>query len=274
MGYKLPLTNLQNVSPGNVATLKAPAGPGAPTYDQLKLILGGGMTPAHIEWIRGKANGRTFLDEATGTIINLRDAYRGIFTETGQLVLDFTEPRARNGANEQLLASVPGSLLQDLSFEIKIASGAPGAGTIKAVANYRPPTSNPYIRKLLNTSQSFAAAGSDAAPNIMYLPVGQAGGKLKRIWLHESVAGTTTQAQIRVANNVVHEVLRTVAENDQKRNLLVPQTGIFVLDFVEDGNLAGMLDTAAAPNVELRLTNGAACTYTVYYELIDPIGRL
>lgn len=274
MGYKLPLTNLQNVAPGNVATLKCPAGPGAPTYDQIKLELGGGMTPAHIEYIRGKANGRIFCDESTGTILNLRDDYRGIFTEAGYVVLDFTEPNARNGAAEQLLASVPGALLQDLSFEIKVAAGAPGAGTIKAVANYRPPTGNPFIRKLLSTSQAFAAAGTDASPNILYLPVGGSGGKIKRVWLHESVAGTTTQAQMRIANNVIHEVTRTRAENDQKRNGLTPQAGIFVLDFVEDGNLAGMLDTANAPMVELRLTNGAACTYTVYYELIDPIGRL
>jgi hypothetical protein len=274
MGYKLPLTNLQNVAPGNVATLKCPAGPGAPTYDQIKFELGGGLTTANIEYIRGKANGRIFLDEGTGAIINKRDDYRGIFTESGYVVLDFTEPKARNGAAEQLLASVPGALLQDLTFEIKLASGANALSTLKAVANYRPPTNNPFIRKVLSTTQSFAAAGTDASPNIMYLPVGGAGGKIKRVWLHESVAGTTTQAQIRIANNVIHEVTRARAENDQKRNGLVPQTGIFVLDFIEDGNLAGMLDTANAPMVELRLTNGAACTYTAYYELIDPIGRL
>jgi hypothetical protein len=58
------------------------------------------------------------------------------------------------------------------------------------------------------------------------------------------------------------------------RNLLVPQAGITVLDFIEDGNLAGMLDTSAAPNVELRLVTGAAATFNVDYELIDPIGRL
>jgi Viral coat protein P2 N-terminal domain len=274
MGYKLPLTNLQNVAPGNVATLKAPAGPGAPTYDQIKLELGGTLTPAHIEYVRGKANGRIFLDESTGTIINARDTYRGIFTEAGFVVLDFTEPKARNGAAEQLLASVPGALLQDLSFEIKLTAGAPVGGTIKAVANYRPPTNNPFIRKMLSTSQAFSAAGTEASPNILYLPVGGGGGKLKRIWLHESVAGTTSFAQIRIANNVVHETTRARLENDQKRNSLTPQAGVVVLDFVEDGNLAGMLDTSRAPMVELRLANAAACAYTVFYELIDPIGRL
>lgn len=274
MGYKLPLTNFQNVAPGNVATLKAPCGPGAPTYDQVKLVLGGGLTPAHIEYVRGKANGRIFFDELTGTIINVRDAYRGVFTEAGFVVIDFTEPKARNGATEQLLASVPGSLLSDLTLEVKIASSAPVGGTLRAVANYRPPTRNPFILKRLNTVQSFAAAGTDAAPNIMYLPVGGAGGKIKRIWLHESVAGTTSAVQIRIGNNVVHESTRAGAENDQKRNNLTPQAGVHVIDFIEDGNLAGMMDTEKAPNVELRIVNGAACTYTVVYEFIDPIGRL
>lgn len=274
MPFQISLTNLQNVAPGNVATLKLPAGKGAPTWDQIKLILSGGMLPSHIESIRGKANGRIFFDEGSGTILTARDAYRGVFTEATVVSIDFTETKARNGAVEQLLASVPGSLLQDLSFEIKIAAAAPGAGRIKAVSIYRPPTSNPFILKRLNTVQSFSAAGTDAAPNIMYLPVGGSGGKVKRVWVHESVPGTTTGAQIRVANNVIHETTRAELENDQKRNGLVPQAGVMVLDFVSDGNLAGMLDTERAPAVELRLVNGAAVTYTVWYELIDPIGRL
>lgn len=272
MGYKLPLTNLQNVAAGNVATLKLPTGKGAPTYDQVLLELSGGMTPANIEYVRGKANGRIFLDELTGTVMQDREEYRGIYTAAGFLCLDFTEPKARNGAAEQLLASIPGALLSDLSLEIKIATGA--TGTVKAFANYRPPTSNPYIRKLLNTTQAFSAAGTDAAPNIMYLPTGGAGGKLKRVWIHEGTPGTVTSVQLRVANNVVHETSRTRLEHDQRRNGLVPQAGIVVLDFIEDGNLAGMLDTASAPMVELRMSTSAAASYTICFELVDPIGNL
>lgn len=273
MGYKLPLTNLENVTPGNIATLKCPAGPGSPTYDQIRLELSGGMTPAHIEWVRGKIEGRIFYDEGTGLMINDRDDYRGIFADASAVVLDFTEPRARNGAVEQLLASIPGSLIKSLTFEIKIAAGAPGGGKIYAFANYRPPTSNPYIRKLLNTNQAFASAGTDAVPQIMFLPVGAGGGKVKRIWIHEGTPAGITGLQLRIGNNVVHEVTRARLENDQKRNLLVPQAGIVVLDFVEDGNLAGMLDTSAAPQAELRVV-GAANNYNVFFDLIDPIARL
>lgn len=270
--YKLPLTNLQNVVAGNTATLKLPVGRGAPTYDQIKLILSGGALPAHIESIRGKANGRIFMDESGAADLKKRHVYRGIPTTDGFVVVDFTEPKARNGAAEQLVASVPGNLLQDLTLEIRLAAGFVGA--IKAAANYRPPTVNPFIRKLLNTSQSFSAAGTDAAPNIMYLPTGGSGGKIKRIWIHEDGAGAITGASIRIANNVVFEATRAELEDDQKRNDLTPQASICVLDFIEDGNLAGMLDTTNAPAVELRLATSAAGSYRVYYELIDPITRL
>lgn len=274
MSFKLQLTNLQNVVPGNTATLEMHAGPGAPTYDQIKLVLSGGMLPAHIEQVRLKANGRIVIDELTGTIISMRDAYKGVFTEASVVALDFTEKNTRNGATEQLVCSIPGALVSKLSLEIKIAAAAPGAGRIKAVAIYRPPTSNPFILKRLNISQSFVAAGTDAAPNIIYLPVGTAGGKIKRVWIHEGVPGSVTAASLRIANNVIHEATRAETENEQKRNDLVPQAGVHVLDFIEDGNLAGLLDTEKAPAVELRLTTSAADTYQVFYELIDPIGRL
>lgn len=275
MGMKIPLTNLQNVSPGNVATLTLPVGPGAPTYDQIKLALGGGLTPAHIEYIRGKANGRIFLDEAGGgTVINGRDAYKNVTVDANFVVIDFTERNARNGAAEQLVASVPGSLLQSLTFEIKLAAGAPAGGTIVAYANYRPATSNPFIRKLLTVPASFNVAGTDSAPNIAYLPVGGAGGQIKRVWIREGTAGVITKLALRIANNVVFESTRASLQNDQVRNLLVPQAGVVVLDFIEDGNLAGLLDSSKAPNVELRLVTSAAASFSLDYELIDPIARL
>jgi hypothetical protein len=270
MSFKLRATNLQNVAPGNTATLKLPVGKNAPTLDKIILELSGGMLPEHIESIRGKANGRLFMDEASGTVLNLRDTYRGVFTSSAFLTIDFTEKSARNGAVEQLLSSVPMSLLQDLAFEIKIAAGAPALGRIDAQIIVRQPTNNPFILKKLNTTSSFANSGEQ----IMYLPTGGAGGKVKRIWIHEGTDGTVTDLQIRVGNSIAYETNRAKLEHAQKQNDLTPQTGVVVLDFVEDGNLSGVLDTGNAANVELRITSSAANTYTVWYEFIDPIGRL
>ena len=272
--YKLTMTDLQNVTPGNTAVLKLPVGQGAPTYDLIRLALSGGATPAHIESIRGKINGRIFLDEGTGTEIQDRDDFRGIFTEAGFVNLDFTEPKARNGAAEQLVAAVPGQLCKSLQFEIKLAAGMPAGGKITAHVNYRPPTTNKYVRKVFAFPQAFSAAGTEAAPNILYLPVQESGSQIKRIWLKETTAGNILGAQIRMGNAVVHEVTRAMAEHDQKRNGLVPQAGLFVLDFIEDGNLAGLLDTRNVPGVELRLQTTAGELVKTYLEILDPIDRL
>ena len=83
-----------------------------------------------------------------------------------------------------------------------------------------------------------------------------------------------TSVQVRIANNVVHTASRARLENDQKRNGLVPQAGLVVVDFIEDGNLASLLDTEAAPTCELRLTTTAGELVKTYQEFIDPIGRL
>jgi len=270
MTFKLKATNLQNVAPGNTATLKLPVGKNAPTLDKILLTLGGTLTAAQITRVRGKANGRLFFDEGAGTLINLRDNYRGVFTAAGFLTIDFTEAKARNGAVEQLLASVPMSQLQDLSFEFDIASGAASTATLQAQIQVRQPTANPYILKRLNTNQNFGNSGQQ----IMYLPTGGAGGKMKRIYIHEQTAGTITDVEFRVGNTTIYETSRAQLEQSQKQNGLTPQTGVFVVDFIEDGNLSGVMDTGSAANVEMRMQSSAGNTYTVYYEFIDPIGRL
>lgn len=270
MTFKLRATNLQNVQPGNTATLKLPVGANAPTLDKILLTLGGGLTAAMIRRIRGKANGRIFFDEGSGTLLNLRDNYRGVFTAAAFLTVDFTETKARNGAVEQLLASVPMSQLQDLAFEFDIDSAAPAGITLVAQIQVRQPTNNPFILKRLNSTQNFGNSGEQ----IMYLPTGGAGGKMKRIYIHENTPGTLTGVEFRVGNTTIYETNRAQLEQSQKQNGLSPQAGVVVVDFIEDGNLSGVMDTGTAGNVEMRMQSSAGNTYQVFYEFIDPIGRL
>lgn len=269
--FKLRATNLQNVATSNTATLRLPVGANAPTLDKIILQLGGtSFLKSHITKIRGKANGRLFYSEGSAVVLAARDTYKGVATDAAFLAIDFTEQSSRNGAVEQLLASVPLSMLQDLTFEFDLSASAPADATLTAQIVVRQPTNNPYILKKLQTTQAFANTGEQ----IVYLPTGGAGGKIKRIWIHESSAGHITDVAIRVGNSIAYETNRLQLEFEQKRNGLVPQSGVVVLDFVEDGNLAGVLDTGTSQNVELRITADAAETYTIYYELIDPIGRL
>jgi hypothetical protein len=274
MTLKTKLTNLQNVAASSTATLVVPVGKNAPTWDRFRLTLAGGALQSHIAAIRGKINGRIFFEQAGGAadIIAYED-FKGITTEAAYVDLDFTEPNARNGAAEQLVSAIPGQLLQDLRFEIDLSAAF--VGTITADAQYRPPTANVYVTKRLGAAQSFAAQGTDATPNIFYMPTGQSGGKIKRIYIHEVSGGTVSNVQIRIGNNVPFEATRAQIEHDQKRNKLVPQASLCVLDFVEDGNLSGLLDTSGIANAELRLSTTAGnSNFRVVYEFIDPINRL
>jgi hypothetical protein len=267
MGFRNYVTNIQPVANGATAVVTLGTGRNAPTLDKLQFILGGTFTVAHITSIKGFANGREFYVDGTGTVHNARRTYLGLSTATSELVLDFTEPNARS-AIEQNLSALPLALMQDCRFELAI-SGATNP-TLKALAHFRAPTNNPFIKKQRRLSQSFAAGGEQ----VVYLPNGANGGKLVRVWIHEATPGNITAVELRARNAVGFEATRTEIQNSQGHNGLTVQAGVLVLDFIEDGNLSGWFDTSALADVELRLTGTAADAYTIYLEYLDPIGRL
>lgn len=273
MTFKNRVTNITPMVPGGTTTITIGTGGNAPTLDKLQLILDNGgsgtFNVSKINAIRGYANGRPFYYEGSGTVHNARRSYLGIANATSELVLDFTEPNARS-AIEQNLTAIPLRLLQDLRFELDIDATASATSNIKALAHFRAPTNNPFIKKQFKVTQGFAAGGEQ----IIYVPNGPQGGKLQRIWLHEGSAGNITAVELRAKNAVGIEATRTQLQNSQGHNGLTVQSGVLVLDFIEDGNLGGWFDTSAMADVELRLTGTAADTYTVYYEYADPIGRL
>lgn len=270
MTFKNRITNIQPLAPGATATLVVGTGKNAPTLDKLQLTLGGTTFDAsHINAIRGYIDGRQFYMEGTGTVHNKRRAYSTLFNDPSEIVLDFTESNART-AIEQNLTAIPLSQIQDLRFEFDIAAGASANLTMKASAHYRAPTTNPFIKKLFRITQGFQAGGEQ----IVYIPNGAKGGKLMRVWIHEGSAGNITAVELRAKNAIGIEATRTELERSQKHNGLTPQTGIVVLDFVEDGNLGGWFDTSVLADVELRMTGTAADTYTIYLEYADPVARL
>jgi hypothetical protein len=267
MAFKNRLTNIQPVAANSTATVTVGVGRNAPTLDKLQFILGGTLTEALVTGIRGFINGREFYREGSGVVHNARRDYLGIVTPASEIVLDFTEPNARS-AIEQNLSALPLSAMQDLRFELDLGAGA--GHTLTALAHFRAPTANPFIKKLRRITQQFSAGGEQ----ILYLPNGANGGKLVRVWLHESAAGNITAVELRARNAVALEATRVELENDQQANGLTPQAGVLCLDFIADGNLSGWFDTSALADVELRLTGTAAATYTVYLEYLDPIARL
>lgn len=273
MGMMLiPIANVSQFTPGSPTIIKLER---AYTLDKLKLELSGGLLPSHITGIWGKTNGRIFMED-TGPNNALRMAYKNITVAPNSLVLDFTEPKARGGAIEQLQASIPCNLLQDITFEFQIAASAPATGRIKAFASVRAPTTNPFIRKLMKSTQDASFIGQHE----IWLPYGDMGGITKRIWFHESAANQITDVFLMVNGYRICEATRVQIESEERENGLVPQAGMFCFDFVADGNLSGALNTRTGWNgeplrqVSLRMNVASAGPITRYLELVDPIGNL
>jgi len=263
------IANVQNVRPGGVAIVNCPCNV---TYDKIKLKLGGGLTAADITMIEGKANGKVFMRE-TGPDAILRQKYKGIATSASYITLDFTEPFARGGAVPQFMASIPANLLSQLTFEVTISGAANPACTLEAHTEFRAPSQNPFIRKLVDFNVALPIVGD----NDLFLPSGSVGGIIKRIWLHGT--DKITGFDLRVNRLSARRALKADYQFEQGENKLVPQATLDVIDFIADGNMQGALNTGAdakgnAPTVELRVNVSAAETLRGYIEYIDPIGRL
>lgn len=268
MGMFNKVANVQNVAPGHIAIITLPTNC---TIDKLHLELGGGLTAAGLTRIEGKANGKTFFVD-DGTKNNLRMAYKGIAVDAAYVTLDFTEANAKS-ATEQMLASLPANLLQSLTFEVTIDAAANALSTLGAEIEFRAPSNNPFIRKMIDFTTALQGAGDWD----IYLPNGSVGGIIKRVFLHGTDKLTKWDLQV----NRVSARYQTIAQwkHEQGQNHLVPQATMDVMDFMPDSNIQGALNTSAdakgnVPNVSLRLTSSAADSLHGYIEFVDPIGRI
>lgn len=264
MSYYDQQVDLQNVTPGNTAVLKLAYNA---TFDKIHLLLSGGLTKAMIHQIEGKVNGvQFFVDD--GTLIGVREAYNNVFVDPNILTLDFTEPNTKGGAPAQYLASLPRNLMQSLTFEMQIDAAAPVGIAMKAEAEYRDPTQNMFVlrRKLFN------APLPNTGDNDMFLPVDASGGLIKRIWIHHN--GNITKAELRTNGTPRMRAAVSSFSYAQKRNRIVPQANLLVLDFLADGNLMGMLNTQGVKEALLRITTSAPDSVKVYIDYVDDLRKL
>jgi hypothetical protein len=237
------------------------------TFDKIHLYLGGGLTKANVGRIEGKANGGSFFVD-DGALLAIRDAYLGNFSDANVITLDFTEPNSRGGAAAQYLASIPRNLLNSLTFEIEIKAGAAAGSTMTAEAEYRDPTPNPFILRRKDFNVPLSLVGE----NDIMLPTAVNGGLIKRIWLHHT--GHVTKAELRTNGTPRIRAANTSIQYAQKRNKNTPQANLLVLDFVGDGNLMNMLNTAGIDECLLRLTTDAQDSVKAFVDYVDDLKKL
>lgn len=258
------MIDLQNVKPGATAVLKLSYNA---TFDKLHFMLSGGLTKANVGRIEGKANGVTFFVD-DGALLGVRDAYQGLFVDENVITLDFTEPNTRGGAAAQYLSALPRNMLASLTFEIEIKQAAAAASDIKAVAEYRDGTQNPFVLQRKDFNVPLTLVGE----NDVMLPVMANGGLIKRIWLHHT--GHITVAELRTDGTPRIRAKVGELNYQQKRNRLVPQVNLLVLDFIGDGNLMNMLDTSRITEALLRITTDAPDSLKAYIDYVSDIKLL
>ena len=265
------LNDFQNRAPGSVAVITVPNNR---TLDKLHLNLPVGVSKSQITRIEGKIQDRRFFVD-TGSYGASKDSYLsgvGGYVDPQIITIDFTEPNARGGAPEMYLTSIPVNLCGKLTFEVTIDPSVTvaQAAAIYASHDYRAPTSNPFILNRKDNTLSMPFTGD----NDIILPSGVSGGLIKRIWIHETI-GNITGLELRGDNKTINRWTdMNMLAYTEKRNGMVPQTGMICIDFVDAGNTMQAVNTKAYTETLLRITVSAPDTGRAYVDFVNQFNAI
>ncbi len=140
--------------------------------------------------------------------------------------------------------------------------------TLKCEGEYRDPTQNPFILR----RKKFAIPLGVTGDNDYMLPSGNDGGLIKRVWIHHT--GIVTGAELRTNGTPRIRASVKSLEYSAKRDRVVPQPNLLVVDFISDGNLMNMLNTTQVKETLLRLSTTGTGQATVYLDYVDDLRKL
>lgn len=270
VNYGLPFSN---VVASGTATNQITRGK---TLNRFQLKLGGTLTKAMITRFKMKANGGVVID-ATGTQIDKINAYRGAnTTNAGFLDIFFKDFSLNNEFDRGVGAFDTTMGIADLTTEVTIAGAtAPVLTPIlfqTAAQKLKTGEAAPYaalICKLLNYPYSVSTGGT--LP--INLPFGNVRGSvIKRIHIFHT--GQLTGVTMKQDSTIFYESLKAENEFIQTSFGRVPQTNMYTIDFVVDGDIKNALDTRDAKSLELLCNFSGADVGEVLVEYIDPLGNL
>lgn len=276
--YGLPF---QNVVAAGQATNNLTAGR---TLELFQLKLGGtAFTKAMITLLKIKANGKTLV-EASGTELSKINAYRrGVAEDAAFLDIPFFDETMFDHLDRQVSSFDTSSVIDQktgqvgtITSEVTIAGAtAPTLTPIlveTASQKDRTGEAAPYaalVGKILR--YPFSIANGGRLP--FSVPFGaQNGALIKRV--HVFHGGNMTAATVKQDGMIVHESLASENAAMQVRSGRLPQTNVYTLDFVTDGNIRNALDTRDARSLEWLFEFSAADNGTVLVEYLDSLGNL
>lgn len=269
--YGLPLSNV--VASG---TATGQVTPGR-TLENYQLKLGGtSLTKAMISAFKMKANGKVII-EATGSELDKVNAYRGEGTTNATFLDVYFADYSLNNELDRMVGAFDTSVgIANITTEVTIAGATAPIITpiLFESAQQKSKTGEmlpfaPLITKLLKYPFSIATGGKLPVT----VPFGpNSGSIIKR--LHVLHGGQMTGATVKQDGLVVHESNATENNYIATRHGRVPQTNMYTIDFVVDGDIKKALDTRDAKSLEWLFDFQAADSGSILVEYLDPLGNL
>lgn len=260
------LLPFSNVAASNTATLSLLNCLGW-SIDRIILQLGGTFTKGMINGLRIKANAKTIFDDI-GSRIDARMQYRGIAASASYLVVDFSEIRAKTIVGQKLGILDTTYGIKQLTMEVDI--GGATSPTLSGYADLSEPQIGsdvqPLIAKVLNVTQSFAAAGK--------FPFEIGWGRktpaiLKRLHFFGS---TVTSVEVKVNGiSIFEDVPDALNDFVQGEYLHTPQSNVYTVDFIDDNNQSNALPLNPSIPYEVYVTVSGAGNVSCVGELLDPL---
>lgn len=254
-----------NVAASGVASCSLPVGM---SYNRIILALGGGaFTKAMITNIKVRVNGKVVF-ENTGSRLDLINQYRGLAASANYLTLDFTEPRAKDMAEEYLGNINTAQGVSSLTMEVTIAGAT--TPTLDSYAELGPPAPLGVIAKQILFTNSFAGSGKFP---FKLIDVANRGAIIKRV--HFAHGGNLTQLEVKKNGIVIFDnipaAVNTFYLGEYQKTT---QTNLYSFDPCCDNNYSNAIKTQDMVSMEFNPTFSAADTVTAVLEVLDTLGNM
>lgn len=282
--FNKPLQQAIGVAAGSIATITIPTE--NLTLTGIKLCLSGTtFDKTKIDKIKIKVGSRTLWD-LTYAQINAINNYKNEADNLRYLFLNFTErdqalfPLKEIGGLDLMALASTG--IVTLEVTINASAVAPA---IKAIGYFQAGQGNPAVLKYVPFTAAYNVGGK------FTLPVSLKGALLKRLYVFYSGTAWTGATngniqQIECKKNGLVFFDQTDLDNrfDQAQNRKVPQTGLYVCDFIVDNNHDAHITTmrrvqdgnALYDSFEFNVTVGDAggTAITAIAEVLDAASNL
>ena len=254
-----------NVAANGVASVSLPVGM---SYNRILLALGGGaFTKSMITDIKVRLNGKVVFQN-TGSRLDLINTYRKRGVSASFLVIDFTEPDAKDMAEEYLGNINTATGVSSLTVEVTIAGAT--TPTLDSYSELGAPSPLGVIAKQLLFTNSFGGAGKFG---FKIIDVANRGAILKR--LHFNHTGQVTALEVKKNGIVIFDNIPTAVNTFYQLDYnKVAQTNLYTYDPCLDNNYSNAIRTQDMVSLEFNLTTGGADTVTACVEALDLLGNM